>query len=1044
MKLLLFKLLKLRENEGKKVFLFFIFALFLQSGVSIGESVSSSLFLINVGFKQLPIIYILIPAIILFVYFPIYSFYLKRYTEEKFFKISLIFLTIVNILIVLSIKYLREYIPPAYFSLLFYFIMLYTIVWATALYTLFWNFIDGFFNILDSKRIFSIFSAGTALGAILGGSLVTILTKYISAVDLFLFWSLFSVLTLVMLNLIGKRYKTIPMIEEEEEIEGIVKQLSFMTNAILKSPYVLFITIAFFVTIVLATTLEFEYMGIISKDQTEESLAALFGKLFVVVNIFNLIVNFFLFNRLVLNYGVRNLTLIQPVAYIVAFTYLSVTREFEAALFGFFVVQGIAVAIDYNNQNLLYNGIKSSIKYKVRTFIENLGEPLAVAVAGILLVFLSDNKMPFFIAYIGGAMALFYLIIILFLRAEYPKAMVENFKSDWLDFSYDSDMLLSQIDLYEVEKLSEYAEEEENRELALHIMAQFKPLEALLNLLAYLNTTSRRNVDNNRLLLKKLLNYSDANIPLIVIKWVEKNMHNLNLNLIRELGVHGFISIKKISPMFSSTDPKRQATSAVVLLNSPFPDDISKANDIIYNLMQSDDVEYLREGIYALGESKHSEYAFFVSKLLEHENRDIRYQALETILTLSNESMNRLVPDILKSFKNSSDKEKELSIDILKKIHDSQCIIPLLEESDILTPFERRSIISLIEELGLQTIPSIVTILSEDRFSYAARSIAARTLSKLAFAQLKALEEELISHEIELAYKHLFRHYHIELSLNKESNSRLRLLSTFYKDIHKNTVAFILELLTIGGRLADFEMIKTSLNSDNAKSRGNAIETIEQSTDKKIFSMLLPLIDQRSINESMDFYKSNFSVDTLTIDDIIKTALQSNNSLEQSIALEVVYYTSSKYKELFRKILLKSKSEDVKNALILLLENEELKTKIHKLILLSQNYFFTSFNIFELSMLIEDSTIVHMKKGEEFFKNEAESIYIPIKEEEKPSTGDIVGLEYFFKDQYPPITLCEEDGSYLQLKNRSIIQSIHSYPTMGIIFSKKMSSYEIV
>jgi len=1040
MKLLLFKLLKLRENEGKKVFLFFIFALFLQSGVSIGESVSSSLFLINVGFEQLPIIYILIPAIIIMIYFPIYSFYLKRYTEEKFFKISLIFLTIVNILIVLSIKYLKVYIPPQFFNLLFYFIILYTIVWATALYTLFWNFIDGFFNILDSKRIFSIFSAGTALGAIFGGSLVTILTSYISAVDLFFLWSLFSILTLVMLNLIGKTYKTIPMIEEEEEIEGIVKQLSFMVTAIFKSPYVLYLTAAFFVTIILATTLEFEYMGIISKNQTEESLAALFGKLFVVVNIFNLVVNFFLFNRLVLNYGVRNLTLIQPMAYIVAFAYLSVTREFEAALFGFFVVQGIAVAIDYNNQNLLYNGIKSSIKYKVRTFIENLGEPLAVAVAGVLLIFLSDNKVPFFIAYFGGAIAFFYLIIILFLRAEYPKTMVENFKSDWLDFSYDSDVLLSNIDVYEVEKLNEYAENEQSKELALHILAQFKPLDALLNLLAYLNNTSRRNVDNNRMLLKKLLNYSDANIPLIVIRWVENNMHSLNLNLIRELGVHGFISIKKISPMFASTDPKRQATSAVVLLNSPFPDDISKANDIIYTLMQNDDVEYLREGIYALGESKHSEYAFFVSKFLEHENKDIRYQALEAILTLSNKNMNRLVPNILKNFKNSSVKEKEISINILKKIHDSQCIIPLLEESDILTPFERRSIISLIEDLGLQTIPSIVTILAEDRFSYAARSIAARTLSKLAFAQFKSLEEELIAHEIELAYRHLFTHYHIELSLNEESNSRLRLLSTFYKDIHKNTVEFILELLTIGGRLADFEMIKTSLNSDNAKSRGNAIETIEQSTDKKIFSMLLPLIDQRSINDSMEFYESSFNADKLTIDDIIKNALLSNNALEQSIALEVVYYTSSKYKELFRKLLLESKSEDVKSALILLLKNEELKTKIYKLILLSQNYFFSSFNIFELSMLIEDSSIVDMKKEEEFFKNELSSIYISIDNE----TESIIGLEYIFKEQHPPTTLCKEDGKYLQLKNRSIIQSIHSYPTMGIIFSKKMSAYEII
>jgi len=1039
--ILLFKLLKLRENEGKKVFLFFLLALFLQSGVAIAESVSSSLFLVNIGFEELPIIYILTPAIIVLVYFPIYSFYLKRYTEERFFQISLIFLTIVNIIIILSIKYLKVYLSPIIFDLLFYFIFLYTIVWATALYTLFWNFIDGFFNILDSKRIFSIFSAGTAIGAISGGALVTVLTEFISAVDVYLLWSLFSFATLIVLRMIVNRYKTIPLIEDEEEVGGAVEQFYFMFRALIKSPYVFYLAFAFFLSIILLTTLEFEYMGIISKDQTEESLAALFGKLFVVVNIFNLVVNFFLFNRLVLSYGVRNMALIQAVAYIIAFIYLSLTREFEAALFGFFVVQGVAVSIDYNNQNLLYNGIKSNIKYRIRTFIENLGEPLAIAVAGILLMFAGEQNIPFFVAYIGAGLAFFYFVVIMFLRSEYPKAMVENFKSDWLDFSLDSDQIISTLEEDEIQKLYRYMQIEQNRELALHILSHFQQLEALLKLLSYLNGASRETFERNRPLLNKLLSNVDPNTPIVVIKWVEQYMSTLSLNLIRELGAHGFISIKKISPMFNSKDPKRQATSAIVLLNSPYPNDIAKASAIIHTLMQSDNIEDIREGIYALGESKHKEYAFFIAQFLTHEKEEIRYQALQAILTLSNKQMNRLVPDILKSFKNSSNEEKEIAIEILKKIEDSQCIVPLLEDSNILTPFEKRNIITLIEDLGLQTIPSIVSILTDDKFSYTARSIAARTLSKLAFAQFKSLEEDLIKSEIELAYKHLHIHYHIENSLDEKSSDRLRLLSTFYRDIQKDTVEFILELLTIGGRLADFEMIKTSIQSDNAKSRGNAIETIEQSTDKKIFSMLLPLIDKRSIKESMEFYASKFNVSTLNREDIIADALESNNHLEQCIALEVIYHTTENYKEKFRKILLKSDSNDVRETINFLLEGENIKTKVHNLLLLSQNYFFSSFNVFELFMLLKDSSIIQIKKGENFFDIDAKSVYIPTVRELIESEK-VIGLDYFFKEQEDQVTVSKKTSPYIQLKNRIIIQSMHAYPTMGIIFSKKMSTYE--
>jgi len=1048
MKTTLLKLLKLRENEGKKVLLFFLFALFLQSGVSIGESVSSSLFLINVGFEQLPIIYILTPILMILVYFPIYSKFIKRYSEDKFFIVSLASLTVINVIIVFAIKFSKTYIPTSVYTLLFYFVMLYTVIWATALYTMFWNFIDSFFDILDSKRIFSIFSAGTAIGAIIGGSSVSLLTQFFQAVDLLLVWSFFAFLTLSMLIIINKNHKKIPVQEEHEEEDdgkdGLFQQLFDMLIIMKTSPYVLFLSSVFFISIILATTLEFEYMSILSKDKTEESLAALFGKIFAIVNIFNLIVNFFLFNRLVLHYGVRNMTLIQPIAYIIAFAALSVSRDTEVALLGFFVVQGILVSIDYNNQNLLYNGIRSSVKYKVRTFIENLGEPIAVAVAGLFLLFLSNQITPTDIAYIAGTLAFIYLIFVLFLRAEYPKSMVANLKSNWLDFSSESTTLLSNIDAQEVQELYQYSKDEKNKELSLDILSEYEPLDTLKELLPYLNSVSNEVYEQNKFLLKRLLTHGDPKIPRFVIEWIEENMAGLSLNLIRELGMHGFISSKKIAPMFTSSDPKRQATSAIVILNSPYPDDLSKANDIIHSLIHSTGIQYISEGIYALGKSKHSEYAFFISKFLQDKSPQIRFQALSAISSLSNPTLSRLIPEILRIFKDASAKERAISLKILQKIKDSQCVIPLLRQSEILTPYERRHIIKLIEELGLQTVPSIVTVLIEDKFSYSARSIAARTLGKLAFAQLKSLEEELILKEIEHAYLYLYKHYSINLSLQESSHKRLELICAFYKDIHKSVLEFILEILTIGGRLPDFEMIKTAINSNNAKSRANAIETIEQSTDNNIFALLLPLLDERSIKDRIDFYHAKFDVQKIDTGSILQEALASNNSLEQNIALEVVYHTNEDYKDIFRQTLAKNPAKDVKQALLLLLDNKDKKTKAYKLNLLTEHDFFKSFNLFELSMLLEDSSIIEVKASQELSNDNLKNVYIKVQEESQSLAQEVIGLENFLKKQSFQGHIFQEASLYLRLTHESILQSIHTYPTMGITFAQKMSRYETV
>ncbi len=1043
MKKFIFKILKIRKNEASKIFYFFIFAIFLQSGVAVGESVASSLFLVNIGYEQLPIIYILTPIVMLVFYFPIYSFFVKKYDEDKFFKVSLLFLIVTNILIFIGIKLLKDILSPQIFNLLFYFTFLYTTIWAIALYTLFWNFLDSFFDILDSKRVFSIFSAGTAIGAIIGGTLVSIITEYIPAISLLLIWSIFAFLTYISLLIIKRKFKKISTDLDEEEDEGsFLKQLDIMWQNIKSSRYVLILSIVFFVSIILSTLLEFEYMNILSQDQDEESLASLFGKLFAIVNIFNLFVNFFLFNRLVLAYGVRNVLLIQPIAYLIAFGYLSIYLGFEAGLLGFFVVQGVLVSIDYNNQNFLYNGIKSNIKYQVRTFIENLGEPMAIAVAGFFLFFITGKITPSEIAYIGITLGSLYLIFTIILRYDYPKAMVANLKADWLDFSKNDKELVSNLDSKELIELDKYLKVDNlQKKSALSILYLNDIHKTLKLLLSYLNSVKIIQFQLSKKLLKDILNSKDSEIPKIIIEWLEKNSENLNINLIRELGVYGFIPSQKVIPMLSKNSPKLQATAAVVIWNSQYPNQLSLATEVINNLLNQKNKKTIKEGIYAIGESKHTRYAFFLSKFLKSKNFSVRKQTLLAIYELSDKTLSRLILPILEIFKNGNQTERELSLNILRKIKDSQSIIPLLKISSILRPYEKRKVILLIEELGLQSIPSIVTVLVEDRFSYNARSIAGRTLGKLAFAQFKALEEELIINEIKNAYRFLNFHQILQSELKHYKDDNLMLLSLFYRDIQKVVLEFILEILTIGGQLPDFEMIKTALRSNNAKSRGNAIETIEQSTNKKIFTLLLPLLDARDVDDVMAFYKSKFIVDSFSIEDILDIALKSNNSLEISIALEVISIKKENYLTLFRKKLREYPSPEIEKAIFSLLDKSGEITIVEKLVILIKNKLFKRFNIFELSSMLNSSNMIDITKNNFIYKDETKIIYIYVVLDGIASDGDciykkgdIIGFNYIFNNDKIKNIICSDNIKLLALRRESIIDTIYLYPEVGIEF----------
>ncbi|MBN2825490.1 MAG: MFS transporter, partial [Campylobacterales bacterium] len=547
MKKVLLRFLNIQEGEGSKIFHFFLFALFIQAGVAVGESVANSMFLINIGVEQLSIIYMITPFIILFFYIPTYSFFTARYGEKKFFLYSMAIMIITNIAIYFFIENASAFVPQEYYNYIFYFLLLYTTAMVITLYTLVWNFIDSFFDIMDSKRVFSIFSAGTAIGAIVGGVTVSLVTKYFSANVLLICWSLASIVAFFLLLKIPKKFKSIHVYEEQEELP-LWQQLVTMVKNIKSSVYVLILLLVFFVSVVLATILEYEYMEILSKDQSVDSLAILFGKLYIMVNIFNLIVNFFLFNRLVIRFGVRNVLMIQPVAYLLVFAYLSVEVGIEAGVLGFFVVQGILASIDYNNQNLLYNGIHPKIKYEVRTFIENLGEPFATAAAGLFLFLITPTSSISQVAFIASGIALLYFILALILKYRYPIAMIKNLKDNWLDLTRDENVIIEKMPIKERERSLNYLENQNNSIMVAHLIRTYdepKATEILLNRLNHANSTV---YIHGKILLEKILNSNDVKVMSVALNWINSHLSDLNILLKKELGSRGLISINKLVP----------------------------------------------------------------------------------------------------------------------------------------------------------------------------------------------------------------------------------------------------------------------------------------------------------------------------------------------------------------------------------------------------------------------------------------------------------------------------------------------------------------
>ena len=153
------KVFRVLPEEGGKLLQFALFAALLQAGVVIGLTAADSLFLTHLGAERLPVVYLFMPVAMM-LYAPVYSLLLAKFGIDRLVQLTLGALVVGGVFFGAS----GEFIPISTHWLL-YAMKFYVGVWFIALYTLFWNFTNDYFNLLDGKRLFGLIAAGSAAGS---------------------------------------------------------------------------------------------------------------------------------------------------------------------------------------------------------------------------------------------------------------------------------------------------------------------------------------------------------------------------------------------------------------------------------------------------------------------------------------------------------------------------------------------------------------------------------------------------------------------------------------------------------------------------------------------------------------------------------------------------------------------------------------------------------------------------------------------------------------------------------------------------------------
>lgn len=209
-----------------------------------------------------------------------------------------------------------------------------------------------------------------------------------------------------------------------------------------------------------------------------------------------------------------------------------------------------------------------------------------------------------------------------------------------------------------------------------------------------------------------------------------------------------------------------------------------------------------------------------------------------------------LVAPLLEALPDLDREGRSAALELLGFIGDVETIPQLLSAAARLSPRELRATEGILIGMGEAAVPRLIQVLGAAQAPHRARAAAARALCVLSQAQFASQLQRLVDEELDETARTLALAEGFEAE--PEPSPALALLASAHRERVGQSVDLVLELLALGGRLPDFDLLVVSLHSANPKVRGNAIEAIASGVGQATWARLGPLVTRRTRTEGAE------------------------------------------------------------------------------------------------------------------------------------------------------------------------------------------------
>ncbi|MEW5820036.1 MAG: MFS transporter [Cyanobacteriota bacterium] len=398
------KLLFLEPGQLNRLIPFFIFYSVLFCLLIIGDNISISLFIKNMGIENFSYCF-LITGVVNFISVFIYLIYVDKVSNLSIFKIIVVF----SVLLFVS-GWLAIFTNNIYFS---YGLLLIAREFIYTMFTMhFGNFILDYFNRDELNRVLPIIYSGGRVGGIIGSLLILLFTQFLSVQNLVILYAAIGLVCFIFFKYFSKLKLNTDdntNIVENENSSNNQNDLIQIFKELLKSPFFIWLCISTILFILTRTFLFFEYNNYFEVNFKNEADISRFLSYYMIVSlVITMLIQLFALNRIINIIGLKGTYVIyNGLLMVVMLGNVYFMNVYTLILSRFFETE-FRYSFRNNIVMLITNKFNKRLRARVRAFTMGVLIPLSTVAGSIGIGFFVSNEIVNIVSIAGFIICIIY------------------------------------------------------------------------------------------------------------------------------------------------------------------------------------------------------------------------------------------------------------------------------------------------------------------------------------------------------------------------------------------------------------------------------------------------------------------------------------------------------------------------------------------------------------------------------------------------------------------------------------------------------------